>query len=52
VAEVNSSGLSDVVADAEWRREESKRERWEQFEEHTLLQVSGSKLCLAIVGPP
>jgi hypothetical protein len=30
----------------------SERERWEQFEELTLLQTRGSDLCLAIVGPP
>jgi hypothetical protein len=29
-----------------------ERERQEQFEELTLLQTSGSELCLAIFGPP
>jgi hypothetical protein len=52
VAEENSCCLSDAVADAEQQWEESEREHQEQFEELTLLQAWGSKLCLAIVCPP
>jgi hypothetical protein len=52
VAEENSRGLSNAVADAERRWEESERELRELFEELTLLQTRGSELCLAIVGPP
>jgi hypothetical protein len=37
VAKEDSRGLSDAVADVERRREESKRERWEQLKELTLL---------------
>jgi hypothetical protein len=51
VAEENSQGLSDAAADAERRREESERECQEFVEELTLLQIWGSELCLAIVGP-
>jgi hypothetical protein len=36
-------GLSDVVADTEWRRGESETERRELFVDHTLLQTRGSK---------
>jgi hypothetical protein len=52
VAEENSHGLSDAVADAEHWWEVSERERREQFEELTLLQTRGSELCHAIIGPP
>jgi hypothetical protein len=52
MAEENSRVLSNAAADAERRWEESKREFQQQFEELTLLQVWGSKLCLAIVSPP
>jgi hypothetical protein len=52
VAEVNFGGLSDAVAIGEQWLVVSERERQEQFEELTLLQTRGSKLCLAIVGPP
>jgi hypothetical protein len=51
MAEENSQGLCDAVATAERRRVESERECQEQFEEFTLLQTRGSKLCLAIIGP-
>jgi hypothetical protein len=37
LAEENFQGLCDIVVDAEWRCEESKRESQEQFEELTLL---------------
>jgi hypothetical protein len=43
LAEANSHGLFDMAADVEHR---------EQFEELTLLQTQGSKLCHAIVDPP
>jgi hypothetical protein len=52
VAEENFGGLSDVVTDAERWQEESERECQEQFEELTLVQTQGSKLCLTIIGPP
>jgi hypothetical protein len=44
--------LSEVAADAERRWEVFDKEHREQFEEPTLLQTRGSKLCHAIVGPP
>jgi hypothetical protein len=37
LAEENFQGLCDIVVDAEWWCEESKRESQEQFEELTLL---------------
>jgi hypothetical protein len=37
MAEENSHGLSNAVADAERWKEESEREHQEQFEELTLL---------------
>jgi hypothetical protein len=43
--------LSDM-ADAEHWWEVFEREHRVQLEELTLLQTRGSKLCLAIVGPP
>jgi hypothetical protein len=52
LVEKNSHGLSDVAVDAERRWEVSERERQVQFEELTLLQTRGSKLCLATVDPP
>jgi hypothetical protein len=51
VAEGTARGLSDAVAGAEWRWEESERGLREQLGELTLLQTRGSKLCFAIVGP-
>jgi hypothetical protein len=51
LAEEKSRGLFDMVADAERWWEVSERERWEQFEELTLLQTQGFELCDAIVGP-
>jgi hypothetical protein len=39
LAEENSRGLSDVTTNAEHRREVPERERWDQFEELTLLQI-------------
>jgi hypothetical protein len=52
VAEENSRGLSNAVADAERWQEESNRKCQEWVEELTLLQARGSELCQAIVGPP
>jgi hypothetical protein len=52
MADGNSRGLSDVVVDLEQWLEESKRECQEHVDELTLLQTRGSKLCLAILGPP
>jgi hypothetical protein len=52
MANGNSRGLSDVVVDLEQWLEESKRECQEHVDELTLLQTRGSKLCLAILGPP
>jgi hypothetical protein len=52
LAEENSRGLSDAAADAEHQWEVSEREHREQFEELTLLQTQGSKLCHAIIGSP
>jgi hypothetical protein len=52
VAEENFHGLSDAVADGARRLAVSERECYEQFEELTLLQTWGSKLFLAIIGPP
>jgi hypothetical protein len=46
-----SCSLSDM-ADAEHWWEVFEREHRVQLEELTLLQTRGSKLCLAIVGPP
>jgi hypothetical protein len=40
------------VADVKQQQEESERACREQVEELTLLQIHGSELCLAIVGPP
>jgi hypothetical protein len=38
---------------AEYQAQEvSERERLEQFEELTILQIQGSELCHAIIGPP
>jgi hypothetical protein len=45
-----SQGLTNVVADAEWWLEESKRECRGQVEELTLHQTRDFELCLAIVG--
>jgi hypothetical protein len=39
MAKENYHGLFNVVADAEWRQEESDREHQELFEELTLLQT-------------
>jgi hypothetical protein len=52
VADENSYSLSEAASDAERRWEVCERECQEQFEELTLLQTRGSKLCYAIVGPP
>jgi hypothetical protein len=52
VAEENSCDLSKIVADAERQWEVSERERQEQFEELSLLQIQGSEVCHAIAGPP
>jgi chromosome segregation ATPase len=52
VAEENSRGLSNAVADTERWQEESNRKCQEWVEELTLLQARGSELCQAIVGPP
>jgi hypothetical protein len=49
--EENSSGMSDIGAYIERRREESERECWERVEELSLLQTRGFELCQAIVGP-
>jgi hypothetical protein len=46
-----SRGWTDAVADIEQQLEESKKECQEQVEELTLLEIRGSKLCLAVVGP-
>jgi hypothetical protein len=51
LAEEKSRGLFDMAADAERWWEVFERERWEQFEELTLLQTQGFKLCDAIIGP-
>jgi hypothetical protein len=52
VSEENSCALSDMAANAERWWDVSEREHREQFEELTILQTWGSKLCLAIIGPP
>jgi hypothetical protein len=52
VAEENSHGLYDKVVNAERGWKVSERERWEQFEELTLLQAWGFELCHSIVGAP
>jgi hypothetical protein len=51
-ANEKSRGLSGLAADAEWRREESKRGCQDRVQELTLLQTQGSELCQVIVGPP
>jgi hypothetical protein len=51
MAEENSWGLSDAVADAKQQREESEKESQERFLELTLLWAWGTMLCLAIFGP-
>jgi hypothetical protein len=52
VAEDKSCGLSDKAAYAEQQWEVSEKGCQLHFEELTLLQTRGSKLCLAIVNPP
>jgi hypothetical protein len=49
VTEENSQGLPDAVPDDEQWRDESERVCPERVEDLTLLQIWGSKLCLAIV---
>jgi hypothetical protein len=44
--------LEDKLAEECRVRETSEREHREYFEELTLLQTQGSKLCHAIIGPP
>jgi hypothetical protein len=51
MTEVNSRGLSSVVAGVDWWQEEVERECQERVRELTLLQTWGSELCQAIVGP-
>jgi hypothetical protein len=43
--------LEDELVAERQAQEVSERERQEQFEELTLLQTQGSKLCHAIIGP-
>jgi hypothetical protein len=52
VVEWKFHSLSNAAADSARKLVVSKSQRWEQFEELSLLQARGSKSCLAIVGPP